>query len=266
MTSPERSRRHRLIPETLTIDMATNLLAGLFLLLQGALLGIALWPACWLVLTWGPTTTGALHWALLLLGAFLLFNYAYILALLLLRLVIPRMKEGFYPRQKNGAPPREGLLFMLNAFLTSARYLTPWAAMVTSVLVNVFPLHFFYRRLFGPDTPTRMLWDVCYFLDPSLVRGGKNIQVGFRSVVICHIYDQRGLLIKGVRIGDFAVVGGESTLMPGVEVGHHALVGSRSLVLTGTVIKPYELWAGTPARKIRDIPPEGYAEAQKDLT
>ena len=52
--------------------------------------------------------------------------------------------------------------------------------------------------------------------------------------------------------------------MPGVEVGHHAVVGNRSNVTPGTIIKPYEFWAGVPAKKIKDLAPEGQMRAEED--
>lgn len=106
--------------------------------------------------------------------------------------------------------------------------------------------------------------DVYVCLDPYLMTAGSNVQFGFDCLIICHLFDNRGLLIRGVSIGDDAVVGGKSLIMPGVTIGHHAVVGARSLVATGTDIKPYEFWAGTPARKIRDIQPQDAMSMDQD--
>ncbi|MDO9110535.1 MAG: acyltransferase [Desulfatirhabdiaceae bacterium] len=237
------------------MDLATKFLCCLFLFMEMAFLGAAIWPTAWLILTFSPKISSPAAWTLLILAAVLVFNYAYLIAILIIRIIIPRPREGYFPRRENGRPPAEGLILMLNLFLVMARYLTPWAALFSSVLVNLFPLHFFYRRFFGPDTPTITLGDLYRCLDPYLVEAGRNVQFGFACTILGHIFDDNGLLIQKVKIGDYAVVGGESTIMPGVEVGHHAVIGSRSLVLSGTRIKPYELWAGTPARKIKDLTP-----------
>lgn len=245
-----------------SMDLATQGLGLVYLVIQFTLIGAGLLPVFVLFTLWMPQGRGVLSWTAFVLAEVLVFNYAYLVALLLLRIVVPRPKEGYFPRGKDGQPPKEGVLLMLNACLSVARYGTPWAAMISSVLVNIFPLHWFYVRLFGPHTPTRMLWDMCYFVDPYLVTAGKNLQVGFRSTVVCHLFDQRGLLIKRVWIGDNVVIGGESTVMPGARIGNGALIGARSLVLPDAVIGPGEIWAGIPARKVGECHSDSTAGQQ----
>lgn len=238
------------------MDVGKRMILFLFLLLESLLILIALWPTVAFLQWTLVASEHPLARALTITAAILLFNYAYLFALLVLRLLIPKPAEGYYPHSADGRPPREALLLMLNLLLVKARFHTPWSAMFTSVLANIFPLNRWYRRLFGPDTPSVTLGDTCVFTDPYLLKAGRNVQFGLNCVIICHVFDHRGLLVKRVQIGDHAVVGGMSLIMPGVVIGHNAVVGARSLVISNTVIKPYELWAGTPARKIRDLSPE----------
>jgi acetyltransferase-like isoleucine patch superfamily enzyme len=156
------------------------------------------------------------------------------------------------------------MIFMLNVMLIKARLQTPWAGLFSSVLVNLFPLRHLYPRIFGPHTRSNSMGDVYLALDPYYLEVGEQVTIGFHATILCHYFDRRGLYIKRVKIGDGAVVGGESTLMPGVEVGHHAVIGSRSLVMPNTMIGPYEFWAGTPARKIRDLAPESTLQKAVD--
>jgi hypothetical protein len=232
------------------MNKGLGLLNLLFLILLLALMAVALWPTCWFLFTFSTMATAHYHWVLLILGAVLIFNFTYIVALLILRLFIPKLKEGFY-RSKDGRLPRQGFIFMLNAFLTAARYRIPWA-FITSALTNIFPVHPVYRRLFGPNTPTILLWDLCNILDPSLVEAGKNVVFGIGSTIACHVYDHRGLLVRKVKIGDHAVIGAYADIVLS-DVGHHAIIAARSVLTPNTVIGPYELWAGNPARKIRDL-------------
>lgn len=222
----------------------------LFLILLLGMTATALWPACWFVSIFAPKVSAHYEWVLVIMGALLIFNFAYIFVLLLFRAVIPRLQEGFY-RTKDGRLPRQGFIFMLNAFLTAARYRTPWA-FITSILSNMFPIHPLYRRIFGPDTPTILLWDLCNFLDPSMVKAGKNVVFGVGSTIACHVFDHRGLLIRKVKIGDHAVIGAYADIVLS-DVGHHSVVAARSVLTPNTVVGPYELWAGNPARKIRDL-------------
>lgn len=237
------------------MDTGKRWLLFLFLLMELILIGIAIWPAAWLLLSYAHSADTAFHWILLTIGAILLFNYAYLIALLALRLLIPKPKEGFYPLQADGRPPSVAFLFMLNVFLVKARYDAPWAGIFSSALTNIFPLHYFYRRYFGPHTRSLTLGDFYRCFDPHMVEAGKNVQFGYGCTLIAHIFDNRGLLIRKLKFGDHVIIGGETTIMPGVEMGHHSILASRSLVPPGTIIKPYEYWAGVPAKKIKDIDP-----------
>lgn len=248
-----------------TSDVARRLVLTLFLTAELLLIGAALWPTCWLAMRYSSWATTPARWVLLILAAILVFNYAYLLALLALRLLIPRPPEGLFPRRPDGRPPREATVFMLNMMLTKARLHTPWAALFSSLLVHLFPFSIVYPRIFGPRTRSHM-GDVALILDPYYLEAGKDVTIGAGATITCHIFDHRGLFIKRVRIGDCAVIGGRSIILPGVEVGHHAVVGSQSLVKQNTIIRPYEFWAGIPARRIRDIrtpqaPAEGTTEA-----
>lgn len=55
-----------------------------------------------------------------------------------------------------------------------------------------------------------------------------------------------------ITIGNDVWVGARAVILPGVTVGDGAIIGAGSLVVSGTDIKPYEIWAGNPAKKIKD--------------
>ncbi len=241
--------------ETNEMDRGKRLVLALYMGFQLVLTGSALFLAVWVWQRYAAAARAPLPRVLLIISVVLVFNYAYILVLLLFRWIVPRPPQGFFPHRADGSPPGEARILMLNLLLVKARFHTPWSSMFTSVIVNLFPLNIVYRRLFGPDTPSATIGDTYICLDPYLLKAGRNVQFGFNCVIICHLFDHRGLLIRAVTIGDHAVVGGEATVMPGVTIGHHAVLGAKSLVPPGTVIGPYEFWAGTPARKIRDLEP-----------
>lgn len=245
------------------IDTGKRLVLSLFLIMEVVLIGAALWPTCWFVLACAPEENEPILWVLIILGAILIFNYAYLVALLILRLIIPRPKEGFFPRGSDGRPPREGFVLMLNLLLVKARFHPPWAALISSVLVSIFPFHLFYPRLFGPNTPSITLGDTYICTDPALFEAGKNVQIGGRCFIVCHLFDNRGLFIRKTTIGDNVVIGGDSMLLPGVQIGHNSVIGLRSLVLAGTIIKPYEFWSGIPAKKIKDLSPGEDVQPEK---
>ena len=56
----------------------------------------------------------------------------------------------------------------------------------------------------------------------------------------------------GVTIGDNVWVGAGAYLLPGTEIGDNVVIGAGSVVRG--VVPSNEIWAGVPARKIRDVP------------
>ncbi|HLB49153.1 MAG TPA: acyltransferase [Anaerolineales bacterium] len=56
-----------------------------------------------------------------------------------------------------------------------------------------------------------------------------------------------------VEIGDYVFVGENATILRGVRVGHHSVIGAGAVVLEDTIIPPYSLVVGVPARIVRSI-------------
>ncbi len=254
-TTTERQPQFDIRDRMLQVDIGKKLLLIVYLLMLFTLLGCGLAPAALVYKALAPTLEQPLVWTGVVLLCVLVFNYGYIVGLLILRVIIPTPKEGLYPNKPNGRPPIEAILFMINTLLIKLRYNAPFASALPAVLVKLPPFAMIYQRLFGPDTPSTTLGDTCRLLDPYLIKAGKNVQFGFGSTVLAHFYDNRGLMLKGVEVGDNAVIGAESMICPGVKIGHHSLVGVRSVVYPNTVIGPYEFWRGSPAVKVKDLKP-----------
>ncbi len=125
----------------------------------------------------------------------------------------------------------------------------------------------------GPDVS---IWYGC------VVRGDVNeIRIGARSniqdgsVVHC-TYRKFGThigadvlighmaLIHGCTIGDGAFIGMKACLMDGVVVEEGAMVAAGALVTPGKVVKAGQLWAGSPARYMRDLT-EADRQMMKDV-
>ncbi len=249
MTPSKRTRR-----DAQNWDLGTRGVILIGLLMNLGLLAGALLPTVWLVRAGAAWATTTPRWVLLLLGAVLVFNYGYLLGLLLLRIVIPVPKEGAYSVVGDKLP-RQVLVFMFNVLLMKARYEPPWAAMFASGLSNIHPLRGLFLRFFGPHSKTTLLGDTCFLLDPHLLFVGRNVLLGFHCTITAHLFDNRKLIIRRVVIEDFAVIGGQAGIQPGVHIGHHAVVAGRSHVMAGTVIGPYEYWEGDPARKVKTLAP-----------
>lgn len=63
--------------------------------------------------------------------------------------------------------------------------------------------------------------------------------------------DKKNTRKAAVIIEDHVLVGAHSTIMKGVTIGHHSIIGACSVVTKD--VPPYQVWAGNPARFIREI-------------
>ena len=128
-------------------------------------------------------------------------------------------------------------------------------------------------------------------LPPELTRGGwpdyslddctVQRQRDFAAVLNNLSLDNGSAVVHGATVGDGALIGMGAIVMNGAIVGEKALIAAGSVVKENTVVEPRTLWAGVPARKVRELPEaavtklssawehyvgagEVYAEALKD--
>ena len=181
----------------------------------------------------------------------IVFNYAYLVTLLVVRLLIPAPREGVYQLDRKGLDSGV-LLSCLNGLLTKARQEAPWPVFLAQNLTSIFPLRALMSRFFGPRSesvfPTETL-----ILDPKLTTIGKNVTIGFGAVLTCHYHDNRMLHVKGIKVGDNVVIGGQTSIMCGVQIGANSMIAPRASVSPNTQIPPNEFWGGIPAKKIRSL-------------
>jgi len=78
----------------------------------------------------------------------------------------------------------------------------------------------------------------------STIEIGNNVSVG------------HNVTIHGAKIEDNVLVGIGATILDHAVIGHNSIIAANSLVLTGTVVEPNSIYAGVPAKKIKDIEPE----------
>ena len=62
-----------------------------------------------------------------------------------------------------------------------------------------------------------------------------------------------GAVVHGCTIGRNALIGMNAVLLDDVKVGKNCIVGAMAFVKEGTVLPDQTLWAGTPARQIREL-------------
>jgi len=84
--------------------------------------------------------------------------------------------------------------------------------------------------------------------EKSTVEIGNNVSVG------------HNVTIHGAKIEDNVLVGIGSTILDHAIIGSNSIIAANSLVLSGTKVEPNSVYAGVPAKKVKDIEPEQTSE------
>ncbi len=77
----------------------------------------------------------------------------------------------------------------------------------------------------------------------SVVEIGDNVSIG------------HNVTIHGAKIEDNALIGIGSTILDHAVIGTNSIIAANALVLTGTIVEPNSVYAGVPAKKVKDIEP-----------
>lgn len=73
---------------------------------------------------------------------------------------------------------------------------------------------------------------------------GNRVTLGHRAIV------------HGSAVGDGALIGIGATVLSHCTIGEGALIAAGAVVLEGTVVPAHTLWAGCPARQLKELSPE----------
>ena len=112
--------------------------------------------------------------------------------------------------------------------------------------------------------------------DVNSIRIGSNVNIQDGSVL--HTLYQKSTIeigdnvsighnvtLHGCHIHSYALVGMGSVVMDDAIVGEGAIVAAGSVVLAKTVIEPYSLYAGVPAKFIKKVSPEQSKELNERI-
>ena len=87
----------------------------------------------------------------------------------------------------------------------------------------------------------------------SVVEIGNDVSVG------------HNVTIHGATIKDGALIGMGSTVLDGAVVGAGAIIAANALVLSGTIVPPNTIWAGVPAKQVKEVAPEQAKEINQKI-
>lgn len=73
---------------------------------------------------------------------------------------------------------------------------------------------------------------------------GNNVSIGHQAIV------------HGCKIDDNVLVGMGSIVMDNVQIGSNSIIAAGAVVLENTIVEPGSIYAGVPAKKVKEISPE----------
>ena len=78
----------------------------------------------------------------------------------------------------------------------------------------------------------------------SVVEIGNNVSIGHNVV------------IHGAKICDNVLLGIGAIILDHASIGENSIIAAGAVVLTGTIVESGSLYAGIPAKKVKDVSPE----------
>ncbi len=78
----------------------------------------------------------------------------------------------------------------------------------------------------------------------STIEIGDNVSIG------------HNVTIHGAKIENDVLVGMGATILDNAVIGSNSIIAANSLVLSNTIVEPNSVYAGVPAKKVKDIEPE----------
>lgn len=112
--------------------------------------------------------------------------------------------------------------------------------------------------------------------DVNSIRIGNNVNIQDGSVLHT-LYEKstveigdyvsigHNVTVHGAKIDDYALIGMGAILLDYAHVGEGAIVAAGALVLSNTIIPPYTLWAGVPAKFVKNVEPEKTNEMNRKI-
>lgn len=92
---------------------------------------------------------------------------------------------------------------------------------------------------------------------------GSGLDGGLPTVVGDYVTVGHGVILHACRIEDYALIGMGAIVMDGAVVGRGAVVGAGALVTKNTVIPPFSVAMGSPAKVVKTLP-ESSLEQRKE--
>ncbi len=103
--------------------------------------------------------------------------------------------------------------------------------------------------------------------DVNAIRIGNKVNIQDGVIIHCTYEKTRATVGNNVSIGHLAIIHGcavqdnvligmGAIVMDNAEIGSHSIIAAGAVVLEGTIVEAGSIWAGVPAKKVKNISPE----------
>lgn len=103
--------------------------------------------------------------------------------------------------------------------------------------------------------------------DVNAIRMGDKVNIQDGAIIHCTYEKTRAIVGNNVSIGHNAIVHGctvhdnvligmGAIVMDNAVIGSHSIIAAGAVVLEGTVVEPGSIYAGVPAKKVKDVSKE----------
>ena len=83
---------------------------------------------------------------------------------------------------------------------------------------------------------------------------GSGLEGGLPTVVGDYVTVGHGVILHACRVEDYALIGMGAIIMDGAVIGKGSVVGAGALVTKNTVVPPFSVVLGSPARVVKTLP------------
>ncbi len=72
-------------------------------------------------------------------------------------------------------------------------------------------------------------------------------------------------MVHGTKIHDCALIGMGAVVLDDAEIDEGAIIANSALILSNTKIPPYTMWAGVPAKLVKNVDPQQTNEINRKI-
>jgi len=225
-----------------------HVLSVLVMALVGVIIGLAIVPS-YLFFDWMTATTDGQDRVIEVVVTCISLGLGYIIWGVSLIVICGVLGGMFRIRKPEGRYPLRSFITIQWAFSLVFHRV---AQMFLKQVVPSFLANLYYRMM-GAKIGKGVQLNSENINDASMLIFGDGVVVGGGATINGHLVESGEIVLAPVRVGNGALIGGGSIVQPGCTIGDGAVIGSRAVVPKWTEVPAGEVWAGIPARFIKNV-------------